>query len=87
MTGGTVFVYRDDPGAARPHKDMVEVTAEDADAGVLRDLLERHHAATNSQLARELVASWPQSLEHFVKFAPAAGLVEQPVPVRAERAR
>ena len=60
---------------------------EDADAGLLRDLLERHHAATNSELARELMAAWPQSLERFVKFAPAAPVVAQPVPARVERAR
>ncbi|MGH7661042.1 MAG: glutamate synthase-related protein, partial [Vulcanimicrobiaceae bacterium] len=87
MTGGTVFLYRSDPAAALPIKDMVAVDVEDADAGVLRDLLERHHAATNSELARELMAAWPQSLERFVKYAPAAPVVAQPVPVRAEKAR
>ncbi|MBV8424440.1 MAG: glutamate synthase large subunit, partial [Candidatus Eremiobacteraeota bacterium] len=68
MTGGTVFVM---DAVGQPHGGMTPMTVADADAGLLRDLLERHHAATNSLLARELVASWPQSLERFQKFAPA----------------
>jgi glutamate synthase (NADPH/NADH) large chain len=80
MTGGTVFVLGSDL-IARPHEAMTTMNASDPDAGVLRDLLERHHAATNSALARELIASWPQSAEKFLKYAPA---VETPVPVAAK---
>ncbi len=87
MTGGTVFLYRDDVAGALPLKDMVAMGVEDRDAGQLRDLLERHQAATSSELARELMAAWPQSLERFVKYAPAEPAVAQPVPARAEKAR
>src|SRR5208282_1570662 len=79
MTGGTVFVF---DAVAPPHVGMSAMTADDPDAGLLRDLLERHHAATNSLLARELVAAWPQSLERFQKFAPAAESATAAVPAR-----
>src|SRR5579872_3480589 len=85
MTGGTVFLLADDLIAEPPHADMTPMALDDADAGLLRDLLERHHAATNSLLARELVASWPQSLERFLKFAPAAAPAA--VPAAATQAR
>jgi glutamate synthase domain-containing protein 2/glutamate synthase domain-containing protein 1/glutamate synthase domain-containing protein 3 len=87
MTGGTVFLYRDHVAGALPLKDMVAMGVEDRDAGQLRDLLERHQAATSSELARELMAAWPQSLERFMKYAPAEPAVVQPVPARAEKAR
>ncbi|HTX03237.1 MAG TPA: glutamate synthase large subunit [Candidatus Acidoferrales bacterium] len=76
MTGGTVFALLADPAADLPHQDMSVMSAHDPDAGLLRDLLERHHAATNSALARELVASWPESARRFGKFAPAAAVSE-----------
>ena len=78
MTGGTVFVLVDNAFARMPHEDMTVMTGEDPDAGLLRDLLQRHHAATGSPIARELVASWPQSLERFLKFAPAAPALAAP---------
>ena len=74
MTGGKVFIQVDDR-AHPPHEGMQTMSLDDQDAGLLRDLLERHHAATNSPIARELVASWPATLERFLKFAPAAKLV------------
>jgi glutamate synthase domain-containing protein 3 len=82
MTGGTVFTMLPESSDPLPHADMLVMSAHDADAGLLRDLLERHHAATNSALARELVASWPQSAQRFAKFAPAAVVAE---PVAAQR--
>ncbi|MGA3036850.1 MAG: glutamate synthase large subunit [Vulcanimicrobiaceae bacterium] len=78
MTGGTVFTLLADAPADLPHEDMSVMSARDSDAGLLRDLLERHHAATNSALARELVASWPESAQRFGKFAPGA-TVSEPV--------
>ncbi len=82
MTGGTVFVLAADL-LAPPHEAMTAMSAADPDAGLLRDLLERHHAATNSALARELIASWPQSTEKFLKFAPAV-VEAAAVPVTAK---
>ncbi|MBV8151763.1 MAG: glutamate synthase subunit alpha, partial [Candidatus Eremiobacteraeota bacterium] len=85
MTGGTVFLLAD--GLRKmPHADMTAMTADDSDAGLLRDLLVRHHAATGSPIARELMAAWPQSLEGFLKFAPAAP-VAVPAPVKEPRLR
>src|SRR5579872_1695551 len=71
MTGGTVFLMADDC-EHEPHPGMTLMSVDDPDAGLLRDLLERHHAATNSQIARELVAAWPSTLQRFLKFAPSS---------------
>ena len=40
------------------------------DAERLRILVERHHLATGSARARELLADWPNALRHFVKVVP-----------------
>jgi glutamate synthase (NADPH/NADH) large chain len=41
------------------------------DAERLRILLERHHLATGSARARELLENWGDALPHFVKVVPA----------------
>jgi glutamate synthase (NADPH/NADH) large chain len=40
------------------------------DSERLRILLERHHLATGSAKAGELLANWPEALSHFVKVLP-----------------
>jgi glutamate synthase (NADPH/NADH) large chain len=40
------------------------------DAERLRVLLERHQLATGSAKAAELLADWPDALQHFVKIVP-----------------
>ncbi len=40
------------------------------DAERLRILLERHQLATGSAKAAELLADWPEALQHFVKVVP-----------------
>jgi glutamate synthase (NADPH/NADH) large chain len=41
------------------------------DAERLRILLERHQLATGSRKAAELLADWPNALQHFVKIVPS----------------
>jgi glutamate synthase (NADPH/NADH) large chain len=41
------------------------------DAERLRILLERHQLATGSSRAAELLADWPNALQHFVKIVPS----------------
>jgi glutamate synthase (NADPH/NADH) large chain len=41
------------------------------DAERLRILLERHQLATGSSKAAELLADWPNALQHFVKIVPS----------------
>jgi glutamate synthase (ferredoxin) len=77
MTGGEAFFLatvdelneRLGPTDLRPHP---------LDAGAaarLRDLLDAHVAATGSERAAELVATWPEAAARFVRLAPG------PVPV------
>jgi glutamate synthase (NADPH/NADH) large chain len=40
------------------------------DAERLRILIERHHRATGSARAAELLANWDEALKHFVKVTP-----------------
>jgi glutamate synthase (NADPH) large chain len=93
MSGGTVFVLDPDGALAdRCNRGSVSLEAPaDADEPLVRDLLERHLAATGSAVAERVLAAWPESLADFVKVMPddlrrllaaraaAAGRVLEPV--------
>ncbi len=72
MSGGVAYVY--DAGetlARRVNPGMVEVDAvDDEDARVLRVLIERHLALTDSRIARRLLADWEASLARFKRVMP-----------------
>jgi glutamate synthase (NADPH/NADH) large chain len=46
----------------------------EADAIALRALIERHHAATGSAFARQLLNDWENALASFWKVIPRASL-------------
>ncbi len=72
MSGGTAFVLDPDgalPARCNPGSVSLEPPAE-ADGPLVRDLLERHLAATGSAVAERVLAAWPESLADFVKVLP-----------------
>jgi glutamate synthase domain-containing protein 3 len=72
MSGGAAFVL--DPGGQLPARcNLGSVGLEplgEADEPLVRDLLERHLAATASAVAARLLDAWPQPLQTFVKVMP-----------------
>jgi glutamate synthase (NADPH) large chain len=72
MSGGTAFVLDPDGGLpARCNTGSVALEPPgDADEPLVRDLLERHLAATASAVAERLLDTWPESLAAFVKVMP-----------------
>jgi glutamate synthase (NADPH/NADH) large chain len=72
MSGGAAFVF--DPDGELPGRcNMGSVGLQavgDADEPLVRDLLERHLAATGSAVAGRLLAAWPESCATFVKVMP-----------------
>jgi glutamate synthase domain-containing protein 3 len=72
MSGGLAYVLDVDGGfAQRCNTGMVKLVATgDDDADEVRELLERHLAYTQSEVADALLADWPASLARFVKVLP-----------------
>jgi glutamate synthase (NADPH/NADH) large chain len=73
MSGGIAYVYDPDgvfPG--RVNREMVDLEGVDVeeDQEFLRLLVERHLEATDSAVARELLADWTTALGHFVRVMP-----------------
>jgi glutamate synthase (ferredoxin) len=72
MTGGIAFVW--DPArelAARLNTQLVEADRPDGSQLMeLRWLVERHFELTDSPRARELLASWPESVQDFWAITP-----------------
>ncbi|WP_341834071.1 glutamate synthase large subunit [Chitinophaga pollutisoli] len=72
MSGGIAFVY-DVKGnfAAQCNPEMIDLDplAED-DAAQLHDLITKHHAYTNSTVAKFILSDWENQLRHFVKVFP-----------------
>ncbi len=69
MSGGTAFVLDPDgalPARCNPGSVSLEAPA-GADEPLVRDLLERHLAATGSAVAERVLAAWPESLADFVQ--------------------
>jgi glutamate synthase domain-containing protein 3 len=72
MSGGLAYVLDVDGGfAQRCNTGMVKLVGTgDDDADEVRELLERHLAYTQSEVADALLADWPASLARFVKVLP-----------------
>lgn len=73
MSGGVAYVY--DPEGEFLEKcnlEMVELFGlnETGDDSVLKELLEKHIAFTNSQKAQEILTDWINQEKHFVKVYP-----------------
>jgi glutamate synthase domain-containing protein 3 len=72
MSGGVAYVLDPDgalPGNCNLAAVGLELPGTD-DEPVVRELLERHHAATGSAVAARLLDAWPESLAAFVKVMP-----------------
>lgn len=72
MSGGIAYIY-DVKGvfAGRSNKDMIDLDPLDQqDAADLHDLITKHHAYTNSTVAKFILKDWENQLRHFVKVFP-----------------
>ena len=76
MSGGLAYVWdRAGTFAQRCNTGMVDlhdVAPHTDDAERIRTLLEAHQVATESPIAAEVLANWPEALEAFVKVFPKA---------------
>ena len=73
MSGGVAYVLDLDGGfAARCNKQMVSLgpVAEPEELGLVKALIERHVAATGSQLGTRLLADWKGTAPRLVKVMP-----------------
>jgi glutamate synthase domain-containing protein 2/glutamate synthase domain-containing protein 1/glutamate synthase domain-containing protein 3 len=72
MSGGISYVLDVDGGfSSRVNLGLVELEEPDAeDLEVVRSLVERHAAATGSELAADLLVDWDATLARFVKVMP-----------------
>jgi glutamate synthase (ferredoxin) len=73
MSGGVAYVLDLDGGfAARCNKQMVSLgpVVEPEEIGLVRALIERHVAATGSQLGARLLADWKGTAPRLVKVMP-----------------
>jgi glutamate synthase (NADPH/NADH) large chain len=69
MSGGLAYVL--DLIPSRLNAEMVDVDPlEESDAEFLRDVLSRHHAATGSRVAADLLASFEVAVGRFAKVMP-----------------
>jgi glutamate synthase (NADPH/NADH) large chain len=69
MSGGIAYVL--DLDANRVNHQMVELeTLTPAEVEELRDLVERHHAATDSAVAHALLTDWDDAVHRFTKVMP-----------------
>lgn len=72
MSGGIAFVY-DVKGnfAAQCNPEMIDLDpVAEEDAAQLHDLITKHHAYTNSTVAKFILSDWENQLRHFVKVFP-----------------
>ena len=73
MSGGIAYVY-DEEGVFADHcnQSMCEIgPVDDADdEAELKTLIERHVEYTNSDIGRQILASWDSALQRFVKVLP-----------------
>ena len=72
MSGGIAYVY-DVKGnfANRCNRDMIDLDPLDqGDVAFLQDLITKHHAYTNSTVAKFILKDWENQLRHFVKVFP-----------------
>ncbi|MEC5147814.1 glutamate synthase large subunit [Chitinophaga sp. 212800010-3] len=72
MSGGIAYVY-DIKGnfANQCNRDMIDLDPLDQeDVTLLQDLITKHHAYTNSTVAKFILKDWENQLRHFVKVFP-----------------
>jgi glutamate synthase (NADPH) large chain len=75
MSGGIAYVLdlaaNDNFLGNRVNQDMVDIDPlDDEDRAFLRDTVERHHAETESAVARALLTDWDEAVERFGKVMP-----------------
>lgn len=72
MSGGIAFIYDvKNNFAGRCNKDMIDLDPLDQeDIAELHDLITKHHAYTNSTVAKFILKDWENQLRHFVKVFP-----------------
>ncbi|WP_445995878.1 glutamate synthase large subunit [Okibacterium fritillariae] len=74
MSGGTAYVFDLDPQNVNTQSldsgELQLLPLGSADVAIVRDLLERHHAETESELAARLLADFDATAEKFVKVLP-----------------
>ena len=74
MSGGTAYVYRLDTELvnrdALNTEELVLSECGSADAEIVRDLLEQHHAGTGSTRAAALLQDFDDEIHNFVKVMP-----------------
>ncbi|MFY1637579.1 glutamate synthase large subunit [Solwaraspora sp. WMMB335] len=69
MSGGTAYLWRLDPD--RVNRELVELESVSPEAEVLlRELVERHFAETDSAVAESLLKRWPEAVEEFTAVVP-----------------
>ncbi|HEY0273293.1 MAG TPA: glutamate synthase subunit alpha, partial [Chitinophaga sp.] len=72
MSGGIAYVYDVKQSfAARCNRDMIDLDPlDEQDVTSLHDLVTKHHAYTNSAVARFILKDWDNQLRHFTKVFP-----------------
>jgi glutamate synthase (NADPH/NADH) large chain len=72
MSGGIAFIYDvKNVFASRCNLDMIDLDPlSEQDAAQLHDLITKHHAYTNSTVAKFILKDWENQLRHFVKVFP-----------------
>lgn len=72
MSGGIAYVYDVKAVfAGRCNTEMIDLDPlTEEDAAELHDLITKHHAYTNSTVARFILKDWENQLRHFVKVFP-----------------
>ncbi|PUZ26619.1 glutamate synthase (NADH) large subunit [Chitinophaga costaii] len=72
MSGGIAYVYDVKQSfATLCNKDMIDLDPlDEQDAIALHDLITKHHAYTNSAVAKFILKDWDNQLRHFTKVFP-----------------
>ncbi|RPD38012.1 glutamate synthase large subunit [Chitinophaga barathri] len=72
MSGGIAYVYDvKSTFASQCNLDMIDLDpVGEEDAAILQDLISKHHAYTNSTVAKFILKDWENQLRHFVKVFP-----------------
>jgi glutamate synthase (NADPH) large chain len=73
MSGGVAYVHDSDGNfPSRVNREMVDLEelADPAEIAALRELIERHIAATGSARGKRVLAGWAGSVRRFVKVMP-----------------
>ena len=69
MSGGTAYLWRLDENLVNRELVDLEPVAADAEP-MLRELVERHFAETDSAVAEPLLKRWPEAVEEFTVVVP-----------------